>query len=187
MAIIEAGMKPGNLVPKGESGIRAFCWAADRTASRDVHALKRRLKSVRRLRWTIERVQAFYREPERVPAETSGKLHQVAKLLHESAMIALVAERQFFIQRLGECHLIRRFRAMQLPDNRKTLKIPEKTYRQHQLLLDKLGYLPKLSLEAMDGYGLNDEEIGHYFQVTPSSIRRLRRAFSDSGGLEISI
>ncbi len=76
---------------------------------------------------------------------------------------------------------------MQLPDDRKALKISAKTYSQHQLLLDKLGYLPKLSLEAMDGYGLSDEEIGHYFHITPSSIRRLRRALGGTHGFEIPI
>ncbi len=46
----------------------------------------------------------------------------------------------------------------------------------HPLITSKLGQLPDLALQAMDGYGLNDREIGHYFDVSPSSIRRLRRA-----------
>ncbi len=48
---------------------------------------------------------------------------------------------------------------------------------QHKLILDKLGRLPDLSLRAMQDYGLSDQEIGRYFEVTPSSVRRLRRAF----------
>lgn len=50
---------------------------------------------------------------------------------------------------------------MHLPNDRSALKASATTSNQHQLLLDKFGYMPKLSLEAMDGYGLSDEEIGH--------------------------
>lgn len=42
----------------------------------------------------------------------------------------------------------------------------------------KLGPMPGASLQAMDDYGLNDIEIGHYYGLTPSTVRRLRRALS---------
>lgn len=40
----------------------------------------------------------------------------------------------------------------------------------------KLGPMPAASLRAMVGYGLNEAEIGRYFGVTPSSVRRLKRS-----------
>lgn len=44
------------------------------------------------------------------------------------------------------------------------------------LIVSKLGRVPDLALRALDDYGLTDQDIGRYFAVTPSSVRRLRRA-----------
>ena len=49
------------------------------------------------------------------------------------------------------------------------------TRRQHRLIFEKLGPVPDLALQAMEGYGLNDNEIGRYFRVTPATVGRLRR------------
>lgn len=54
--------------------------------------------------------------------------------------------------------------------------ISEKVRTQHRLILDKLGPMPQASLSAMSGYGLSEQEIGHYFGITPCSITRLKRA-----------
>jgi chemotaxis regulatin CheY-phosphate phosphatase CheZ len=66
---------------------------------------------------------------------------------------------------------------MHFINDRGAFQLSAKTSSQHRLILEKLGRLPKMSLEAMKDYGLSDEEIGHYFHVTPSSVRRLRRVF----------
>lgn len=55
--------------------------------------------------------------------------------------------------------------------------VATQTRRQHKLILDKLGRVPNQSLQAMYDYGLNDREIGRYFNVSPSSVGRLRRTF----------
>lgn len=49
-------------------------------------------------------------------------------------------------------------------------------FLKNRLIRRKLGGLPDKSLDAMTDYGLNDQEIGRYFRVTTSSVRRLRRA-----------
>lgn len=49
---------------------------------------------------------------------------------------------------------------------------------QHRLIEGKLGPSPEAALRAMVGYGLNEREIGRYFGVTPSSIRRLKRSLN---------
>lgn len=46
----------------------------------------------------------------------------------------------------------------------------------HKLIRGKLGPMPDAALRAMVGYGLNEREIGRYFGVTPSSVRRLTRS-----------
>jgi len=46
---------------------------------------------------------------------------------------------------------------------------------EHRLIVGKLGPAPGASLRAMVGYGLSEKEIGRYFGVTPSSVRRLKR------------
>jgi hypothetical protein len=50
------------------------------------------------------------------------------------------------------------------------------TFLKNRLIRRKLGRLPDKSLDAMTDYGLNDHEIGRYFRMTTSSVRRLRRA-----------
>jgi hypothetical protein len=72
------------------------------------------------------------------------------------------------------------------PIDHKTLNASARTSNQHRLILGKFGRLPKLSLQAMDGYGLSDEDIGQYFKVTPSSIRRLKRALDVTSGIAAS-
>lgn len=41
-----------------------------------------------------------------------------------------------------------------------------------------LGPMPVAALEAMQGYGLDDGEIGRYYGVTPATVRRLRRVLT---------
>lgn len=53
---------------------------------------------------------------------------------------------------------------------------PSDPRKGHPLIERKLGRIPDRALRAMDDYGLDDCEIGRYFDVTPSSVRRLRRA-----------
>lgn len=60
-----------------------------------------------------------------------------------------------------------------LPDREATEEIFRKV-RLHHFIRRKLGPLPRLSLCAMIDYGLDDQELGHYFHVTASSVRRLR-------------
>ena len=52
---------------------------------------------------------------------------------------------------------------------------PQDILRQHRLIRQKLGPTPAASLEALYGYGLSDREVGRYYGITPSSIRRLSR------------
>lgn len=59
-------------------------------------------------------------------------------------------------------------------------RMSPRTRRQHNIILDKLGEVPGLSLQAMCDYGLNDREIGRYFEVTTASVGRLRRALGCS-------
>lgn len=42
-------------------------------------------------------------------------------------------------------------------------------------LMDKFGPMPGEALVAMRGYGLDDDDIGRYYGVSASSVRRLRR------------
>jgi hypothetical protein len=72
---------------------------------------------------------------------------------------------------------------MHFSNDRGSFENPAMNANEHRLILEKLGRLPKLSLQAMDGYGLSDEDIGQYFQVSPSSIRRLRRALDVTSGI----
>ena len=55
-------------------------------------------------------------------------------------------------------------------------RVSQRTLLQHKLILSKLGPMPGRTLGAMDGYGLNDREIGVYFGVSSASVRRLRKA-----------
>ena len=57
----------------------------------------------------------------------------------------------------------------------KSSAISENARTQHRLILEKLGPMPQASLAAMAGYGLSEQEIGHYFGITPCSITRLKR------------
>jgi len=50
--------------------------------------------------------------------------------------------------------------------------------QQAGLVRKRLGRFPCLSLRTMIDCGLSDQEIGQYFQVTPASVRRLRRVFA---------
>ncbi|WP_343079692.1 hypothetical protein [Ostreiculturibacter nitratireducens] len=63
---------------------------------------------------------------------------------------------------------LERFLAQPVPGSR----LP----RPHHGLRAKLGPMPGASLRAMDAYGLSDREIAHYYGLTPSTVRRLRRA-----------
>ena len=53
--------------------------------------------------------------------------------------------------------------------------------KERVLIVSKLGRVPDLALQALDDYGLTDQDIGRYFSVTPSSVRRLRRALGTKG------
>jgi hypothetical protein len=50
-------------------------------------------------------------------------------------------------------------------------------FLKNRLIRKKLGRVPDKSLDAMTDYGLDDHEIGRYFRVSTSSVRRLRRVF----------
>lgn len=52
---------------------------------------------------------------------------------------------------------------------------------RQELIMSKLGPMPDASLRAMTEYGLSDQEIGTYFGLTPSTIRRLRRTLAALG------
>ncbi len=62
-----------------------------------------------------------------------------------------------------------------IQDLRQTAPRPVMRPRLHPVF-GKLGPMPAASLRAMVGYGLNEAEIGRYFGVTPSSVRRLKRS-----------
>ena len=55
--------------------------------------------------------------------------------------------------------------------------VSEVAVNRHGLITGKLGPAPGESLRAMMAYGLTESEIGRYFGVTPSTIRRLKRTF----------
>ena len=53
--------------------------------------------------------------------------------------------------------------------------MPIDMLRNCKMIRRKLGPAPVESLEALYGYGLSDREVGRYFGITPSSVRRLNR------------
>ncbi|MCV3272012.1 hypothetical protein [Roseobacter sinensis] len=49
-------------------------------------------------------------------------------------------------------------------------------------IFDKLGPCPRNALIAMVDYGLNDEEIGGYYRMSPKTIAQLRGIFGIDAG-----
>ncbi|MCZ0813772.1 MAG: hypothetical protein ACQEVT_13130 [Pseudomonadota bacterium] len=49
--------------------------------------------------------------------------------------------------------------------------------RKGRRIAGKLGHEPETALRAMRDFGLCDREIARYYEVTPSTIRRLERYY----------
>jgi hypothetical protein len=49
---------------------------------------------------------------------------------------------------------------------------------RNPLIVRKLGTAPDLALQALVGYGLDEDDIARYLGMTPSTVRRLQRVLA---------